>query len=353
MSDPRAEEGRVSDPRAEDRGVSDLRAEDQLIETIRARIARDARDLPAHVLQGIGDDCAVTRGDDGTLRLCTTDMLVEEVHFRLRDLSAAELGRKALAVNLSDIAAMGGWALDAYVAVALPAALDGRFLAELEGGMADLAAEHGLAVLGGDTTRSPGPLVLSITVIGAAEQGKVLLRSGARPGDRLYVSGPLGDSAAGLHALTQGHGDDDELARPLIARHLAPRARLELGRRLAQSGAARAAMDLSDGLSTDLPRLLAASSVSARVDAERVPLSAALKRYCEREELDPLALALHGGEDYELLLSGDAGLAQRVEGLIEIGEILPRAEACELVLHFEGQERALCPGGWDPFRGAR
>ncbi len=325
--------------------MSARRAEDRLVEALRDRLEVD---LP-HVLNGIGDDCSVTRGEGDVVRLCTTDMLVEDVHFRLGDLSPEQLGRKALAVNLSDIASMGGWPLDAYVAVALPAGLEAeRFLEQLEGGMAELAQESGLAVVGGDTTRSPGPLVISITVVGAAKQAELLLRSTAQPGDRLYVSGPLGDAAAGLHALLQGH--DDALARLLIARHIAPRARLDLGRRLAECGGARAAMDLSDGLSTDLPRLLEASGVSALVEAERLPVSEALRRYCSREGLDALALALHGGEDYELLVSGSASLSNRVAGLIEVGEIVTRSGASEITLRRAEGSETLLPSGWDPFR---
>jgi thiamine-monophosphate kinase len=322
------------------------RAEDELVAAIRARVTSS---LP-QVILGVGDDCAVTRAG-ANARLCTTDMLVEGVHFRLADLDAEQLGHKALAVNLSDIAAMGGWPLEAYVSLALPRqlAVEG-FIDELYRGISTLAAQHRLAVLGGDTTHSPGPLVISVTVIGEAAADRLLLRSAARAGDRLFVSGALGDSSAGLHALKQGHADP--LARWLIARHVAPRPRLDCGRALAANGRAHAAMDLSDGLSSDLPRLVEASGVSATVNAEQLPLSEPLRRYCAREGLSALELALHGGEDYELLISGEAGLDRLVEGLVEIGEVSERGGATEVLLSEGGIERRLEAAGWDPFEAA-
>lgn len=300
--------------------------------------------LPGHVRVGAGDDCAVSQSCGALLRLCSTDLLIEGTHFRRELIDGPTLGAKALAVNLSDIAAMGGEPLEAYVSLALPAPLDLPYLEGLYRGLGAEAARHGVAVLGGDTTRSPGPLVINIAIIGQVAADEVLLRSGARAGDVIYVSGTLGDSAAGLRALLAGE-TDAEIA-PLIARHLRPEPRLALARLAAGSGLAHAAIDLSDGLSSDLRHVCQASGVGAEIDVDALPYSAALQAYGERAGFDPLALALHGGEDYQLLICGTTDLADALPELRPIGRIV--AESGQWLLQ-HGERSPLPAQGWDHF----
>lgn len=272
-------------------------------ELIREIFNRPQR-LPAEVALGIGDDCALLQPRAGTQLAISTDMLVEGRHF-FADVEPAALGHKALAVNLSDLAASGARPLAFTLALALPRA-DEAWLRELARGMFALADAHGCALIGGDTTR--GPLNLCITVFGesgpASHDGGALLRSGARAGDELWVSGSLGDARLALLALQgqlAGHHDLPAATLAQARRRLEwPTPRVALGQAL--RGVATAAMDLSDGLAGDLGHLLQASHCGARLQADvlaSLPLcSAALHSSDER-----LALVMQGGDDYELLFS--------------------------------------------------
>jgi thiamine-monophosphate kinase len=238
---------------------------------------------------GIGDDAAVLRLSPGEELVATVDAVVEGVHFTRR-FTPEEIGWKALAVNLSDLAAMGARPLWALVALATPPAADPARLVRIGRGIAACARRHGTSVVGGNVTAAR-ELSLTVTVLGAVRRGRALLRSGARPGDLLVVSGTLGDASLGIRP--------GSAAGP-VARQRRPRPRLALGR--AAVGIARAAVDLSDGLLQDLGHLCAASGVGARVEVDRLPLSAAY-RAATRRSRDPLLGALSGGEDYELLLA--------------------------------------------------
>ncbi len=308
--------------------------ERRLIERVTAAATLD----PTRVLLGAGDDCSVTRVDGERLQIVTTDMLVEDVHFVRAALSARQLGRKAVAVNLSDIAAMGGTALDAWISVALPASLEVAWVDELFAGINDVVRAHAVNLLGGDTTRSDA-IVINIAVLGEVLASEILVRSAARPGDHIFVSGPVGDAAAGLDALR--HRRD---AAELIRRHHEPEPHLAVGRRVATSGAARAAIDVSDGLAIDLTRVCAASRVGCELDAARLPLSAELRAYCAENELDPVELALGGGEDYVLLVTGSGELAEL--GQIDLGRITEGVPE----LWRDGARVPLEPAGWDPLR---
>jgi thiamine-monophosphate kinase len=243
----------------------------------------------AGVVVGIGDDAAVLRPPPGDDLVATVDAVVEGVHFD-DAFSPAEVGWKSLAVNLSDLAAMGARPLWALVALATPAEADLRRLEAIGRGIAACARRHGTSVVGGNVTRA-GQLSLTVTVLGAVRRGRALLRSGARPGDLLVVSGTVGDAALGM---------DAEASPSLRARQRRPRPRLALG--LGAVGIARAAIDLSDGLLQDLGHLCDASGAGARVEVERLPLSPAY-RAATRGRADPHEEALSGGEDYELLLA--------------------------------------------------
>ncbi|MBI5137882.1 MAG: thiamine-phosphate kinase [Nitrospirae bacterium] len=281
------------------------------IATIRAGAARASGALRL----GIGDDCAVWAPPAGHDQLASTDLLIEGVHFERATTSLADLGHKALAVNLSDIAAMGG--TPRYVILGLGMPGDPSAHAELVNGLLRHAAETGVTLIGGDTCASRAGLLISITVLGEVPAGRAIPRGGARPGDAVYVTGTLGDSAAGLALLA-----DAALAPAapwrdaLIGRHRRPAARLEWGRLLGGERLASAMIDVSDGLLADLGHILDESGVGAEVAAERVPMSDALRAFGTAMGRDPLALAVGGGEDYELLFTvppeREAALARHV-----------------------------------------
>lgn len=262
---------------------------------------------------GIGDDCAVLPRPGDRSLLVTKDMLIEDVHFLRRRIPPADLGWKALAVNLSDVAAMGGEAESAYLALGIPADVEVEWLDAFFDGLAELADAEGVRLLGGDTTRSPVRLVVDVTVLGSAPPERIRYRSAARPGDVVCVTGPLGDSGGGLRLLLEESGDPaaagDDAAR-LVAAHHRPRPQLAEGAWLAGRPAVRALMDVSDGIDSDLRRIMERSACGAEVDLDRLPLSDALRRTAAARGWDALELAAAAGEDYCLMLSADpAGVA--------------------------------------------
>ena len=247
-----------------------------------------------HVVVGVGDDAAVLRGD-GELLLVTTDLLVERVHFLRGVIDPLDLGYKALAVNLSDIAAMGGSPRDAWISIAVPPAVEVEELDRIYDGMKGLARSSGVNLLGGDTTGCRRDLCLNLTVLGTVPPEQLLLRSGARPGQRILVTGTLGDSAAGLEVILRRPELPDVVAERLLAAHHRPATYLEEARLVAASGTAGAAIDLSDGLASDLGHVCTASGVVAVVDEAALPLSEDLRRLARAIGADPLRLALSGG----------------------------------------------------------
>ncbi len=282
---------------------------------------------------GLLDDAALIDERPGWSLVATTDTIVAEVHFPA-DAEPADVAGRLLGVNLSDLAAMGAEPAAYLLALALPrawAAADLHpWLDGFAAGLAGWQREHQIALIGGDTVATPGPLTLTLTALGHVEAGRALLRSGARPGDRIYVSGSIGDAALGLRVLQGEFAPLDAAERAfLLDRYRLPRPRLKLGRRLC--GLANAAADVSDGLVADLGHICAASNVGARIDAGRVPLSAPAAAAIGD---DPalLALALSGGDDYELVFtaaaSRDAEIAELARDLAlpltAIGEIVPR-----------------------------
>lgn len=266
--------------------------------------------------QGIGDDCAVLSGTGQTDLLVTTDLLLEDIHFRRNWQAPDSLGHRTLARGLSDIAAMGGTPRYAFLSLGLPPGTATRWIDQFFVGLLRLAASSKVLLAGGDTATSRSGIVADIMVLGEAQRGKALRRSNARPGDEIWVSGSLGGAAAALELLRRGKkvGRRSTRLQPLLY----PQPRLALGRLLSRRGLATAMMDLSDGLSLDLSRLCEASGVGARIEAEAVP----------RLRQTSLERALHGGEDYELLftVSPDraAKVPRRVQGLklTRIGKII-------------------------------
>jgi len=258
---------------------------------------------------GIGDDAAVIRPRGAAeLWTITTDLLIEEVDFRRAWSTAEQLGHRALAVNLSDIAAMGCRPRFYTVGLALPQDCDRSWIARFYRGMTALGRRHGAQLVGGDLSRSPSALQISVTVLGETVRRKLLLRSGGRPGDLLYVTGTLGKAAAGLALLERGRRGG-AAARSAVQAHLRPEPRCETGLWLCRHGAGAAAIDLSDGLSADLARLCRASGFGAEIDEASLPLFRASARW----QMDPLELGLHGGDDYELLFAVRPAAAARLE----------------------------------------
>jgi thiamine-monophosphate kinase len=296
-----------------------------LIEAIRRRAGR--RHPQWRV--AIGDDAAVLTPRSGEELVFTTDALVEDVHFRWRTTDARLLGHKALAVNLSDVGAMGARPLGFLLTLGLPANVGGERLDAFFSGLLALARASHCPLVGGDITRSR-EFIASVTAIGAVTRGRALLRSGARAGDRLFVTGELGGAAAGLLLLERGRvttAAESALAR----RQTAPRPPFAVGARLVHLRLAHAAIDVSDGLAQDLGHVLRESGVGARVELEKLPLARGLTRAAARLRVDPLALALGGGEDYELLFAAPraspsaAVLTRRLQCRVtEIGAVTAR-----------------------------
>ena len=319
-----------------------------LIDAIRARVG-----ATPGVHRGIGDDAAELELPAGHRLLTSTDLLLEAVHFDFAWISAADLGRKAVAVNLSDIAAMGGTPRFLYVGLACPADTEVARLDAFVAGVLAEAAAHGVTLVGGDTCRSPGPWIIAVTIEGSAPAGQAIGRGGARIGDLVLVSGTLGDSALALALWQQGAVPPPSLA----ARHNRPTARVTLGRALAAAGLPTAMIDLSDGVASDLGHILRASGVGAEVWSADLPLSAAFREHLERHP-QSLDLALAGGEDYELLCTVpaarlDAALALGTRTgvpLTVIGTVTERATGLRL-RGSDGAVKLLQIRGYEHFGG--
>lgn len=266
----------------------------ELIDNIRKSFA----DIPEGVL-GIGDDCAVIPQQTGLDTLVSTDMLVEGSHFLLSDVDPWQLGWKSAAVNISDIAAMGGQPVATFLSLALPKDLPEGWIERFMKGYKSICAEYGVPLLGGDTTASPDRLCINVAILGSCAGGTARLRSAARPGDLVCVTGTLGDSAAGLKVILRG-GERTPEESTLVSRHYLPRPRVKEGMSLKE---ANAMMDISDGVASDLRHILEESGVSAEIDAAKIPFSPEFETVCESNGWDKVELALCGGEDYELLFT--------------------------------------------------
>ncbi len=263
------------------------------------RIRKGCLNRKSGVMAGIGDDCAVLKSPDGSAILLTTDMLVEGVHFLRQYASPFLLGRKSLAVNISDIAAMGGNPKEALVAIAIPKHSEIEFLDGLYDGIKSMAAEYDINLLGGDTVSSPKDLVISITLMGDAAEDEVLYRSGAAVGDIIFLTGTVGSSAAGLDLAIKNRQFDDK--NLLLAAHFEPVPHVKAGRIIAISKIANSLIDVSDGVSSDLRHICEESGTGAIIEFDKVPLTGSFREYCEKFGLALEKLALHGGEDYVLL----------------------------------------------------
>jgi len=296
----------------------------------------------------IGDDCAVLPKDASTDLLISTDMLVEDIDFRLDWTTPELLGQKALAVSLSDIAAMGGSTEWALISIGIPEALwSAKFLDRFYEGWHELANRHGVKLVGGDISRTPNKLVIDSTVGGSVPVGTAVLRSGAQVGDSIYVTGPLGGAAAGLRLLNQGErlgGPND----PLLTKQLAPEARIELGQRLRESGAITSMIDLSDGISSDLAHICRASNVGAAISVNDIPFDAEVMAIAGSVDA-MLDFALNGGEDFELLFTSPQEKISQLnfDDIFRIGEITETVGVVEL--ERDSKREVLPPGGYRHF----
>jgi len=329
--------------------------EDHIVEKIAAAFSSKQRAKTANrrLVLGIGDDAAIMRPRPGADWVVTTDAFIEGVHF-LPTHPADSAGYKALARATSDIAAMGAQPSYFLLTLGVPATRTARWLSRFLGGMSRAARELQLSLVGGDTTKTDD-VIVSITVIGEIRRGLAVRRSGAKPGDRIYVSGKLGAAEVGLQLALKGQVRRKSL-QPYLQPHLCPRIRLKLGQWLAHHRIASAMMDISDGLSTDLRRLCAASRVGARLNADSIPCIAIPSFVARRlgNRCDPLKMALHGGEDYQLLFTvpqeheNRLRLAPRGSEISRIGEIVPGSGV--VLVSSGGRGKNLLARGWDPFR---
>src|SRR6185503_15620295 len=324
---------------------------------------------PSALVRGIGDDAAVFKAMAGNDVVVSTDLLVEDVDFR-RDTTRPDLlGHKALAVSLSDVAAMGARPRWALLSIGVPETVwNSEFLDSFYSGFFELAARYGVTLVGGDVSRTPDRIVIDSILIGETPKAGAVFRSGAAPGDQIFVTGYLGDAAAGLRLIERGarlplrtdqpaqansEADEHHRLEYLLLRQLQPEPRVGWGLLLGEQQLASAMIDLSDGLSSDLNHLCAESKVGALIDAAGIPIDPLVTELSGRRALDPLMLALHGGEDFELLFTVKPEMVNRlptrVDGasLTHIGEI---KEAAHGVLISEGPRTwNLEPGGWEHF----
>lgn len=306
----------------------------ELIQRIR-RAAAQGRQKPG---RGIGDDCAVLDIPRGHELLVTTDFTLEDIHFRRSWHPADSVGHRCLARGLSDIAAMGGTPSAAFLSLALPAELPQRWVDEFMAGLLKLARRYSVTLAGGDTAQSPAGILADIIVMGAVPAGKAVLRSGAKPGDIIYVTGTLGVSVATLQDLRSG-----KKPRPSAhLRHFYPDPRIAVGQFLREKNLAAAMIDTSDGLSTDLRHICDESRVGAILEAEALPAA---------PSDHDLQFALHGGEDYELLFTAPPNrrIPSQIAGIpiSRIGEIV-RGKQIKL-LNADGNSHPLNSGGWQHF----
>lgn len=303
-------------------------------------------------MKGIGDDTSVSARKNGAALLATTDILIEGVHFREKNAPAYLLGRKALSVSLSDIAAMGGQPLFFLVSLALPPSTPIKFIDELYRGLDAVGKEAGASLAGGNVAKTPGPLMVSTTVIGEAAEKEVVYRKGALSGDLIFITGSVGGAALGLKALeARGKTPLSRLPwKESVRKHLDPAARLEAGQSLAKGRLATAMMDISDGVALDLERLCKESKKAAVVYLNSLPVTDELRSYGKKSGKSPfIEFALTGGEDYELLFTSPEKNVRKISALSRklglpmtpVGRIISRKKGGSAVVVLDEQGKPL------------
>ncbi len=321
------------------------------------RVAPQFLDNLTDRMHGIGDDCAVLHQTDDQSLLVTTDLLIEDVHFLRQKISPFDLGCKSLAVNLSDIAAMGGEPLAAFLSIGLPKDITVEWLDQFFAGLHHLGEQTHSPLLGGDTTVSRDRVIINIAVLGRAQPGKIKYRSGARAGDVICVTGLLGDAAAGLR-LIRGDFTEDRVAafKSLMETHNKPRPHLEEGKWLAARHAVHAMLDVSDGIDSDIKRIMEQSKVGARIDIEKLPVSTMLARACRVFHWNEYEMAATGGEDYCLLFTASDNDYEKLAAdfTLQFGRPLYKIGVIEkeqrLLYLRHNKKINLNPHGWDHFK---
>ncbi|HSD47387.1 MAG TPA: thiamine-phosphate kinase [Pyrinomonadaceae bacterium] len=327
------------------------RSEFQFIDSLRQRYNN-----------GIGDDAAIFSSAAGKETIITTDLLVEDIDFRRTTAPPTLLGHKALAVSLSDVAAMGARPRWSLISIGVPDDVwQTEFVDQFYEGLAGIAGRYDVRLIGGDTSRTTEQIVIDSIVLGECNAGRAVKRGGAQPGDQIFVTGSLGGAAAGLRLIERGahlaeqklDDDDSQKIDHVLLRQLRPEPRVGWGMVLGEERLATSMIDISDGLSSDLNHLCKASGVGALIESSLLPIDHQVVELCGRRALDPLQLALHGGEDFELLFTvraeNVARLPRRVDGveITRIGEVVIRTDGVKISEASRIWE--LNPGGWKHF----
>lgn len=321
------------------------------------KMSRGCLIRPQNVIKSIGDDAAAFTVEPDRVSLITTDLLVERIHFIRNSISGFDLGYKSLAVNLSDIAAMGGKAREAFISIAIPQDCQLEYLESFYDGMKNLAARFDVNILGGDTTSSKKDLIINIVVQGTVDRTRMMCRDAACPGDIIVSSGYLGDSRAGLYLILNNIPADTENLQTLYRAHVLPEPQLHEGRFLAAQPGTHAGIDISDGLSSDLGHIVGQSHVGATLYFDKIPVSESLLKFCSRFEFDPVQYALSGGEDYALLCTlaaqDAADIAAKFQRefkkpLFRIGEINDKNRLD--MIYPDGSSTPIALTGWNHFK---
>ena len=283
-----------------------------IIQLIQGKVSQK---LPSYVKKGIGDDCAVLETSGDRVLLVTTDTLIEGIHFTDQTFSPEALGWKALAASISDIAAMGGRPRTAFLSIGLKPDSKVGFLESFMVGFHGLADKIGIVLAGGDTVESPTSAVITVTLLGDCLLEHVVYRSGARVGDDVWVTGPLGNAAAGLFLLQNKQAPAPSGYECLVRAHQKPMPPIDVGQALGESGFAHAMIDISDGIAKDLGHICEQSGVGAVLQATSIPMSSHLLKLAAEAEKNPFQWALHGGEDYEFLFTASPADKENIESL--------------------------------------
>lgn len=306
-----------------------------LIDRIKKRIITDKANI--NPIVDIGDDAFVAGLSKGHLLVSTKDLLVENVHFNLNWIKPEQLGYKAMAVNLSDLAAMGKCRpLYGLIGLALPKNVSVDFVDKLYTGLYTISKKYGLKIAGGDTVSIKKDIVISITLIGEIEQKNILARACGQLGDNIFISGEFGDSAAGLHILKSGKKITKPYQRYLVNKHFLPEPRFDVSSLLA--GKANSMIDSSDGLAASVRIIAESSNLGARIDLEKIAISSQLKKLSEEDKsVNPVEMALFGGEDYELVFTAKPEnskyICSAIPGVVKIGEIVKKEEGIKYYLN--------------------
>jgi thiamine-monophosphate kinase len=307
-----------------------------LIQQIRQRLPA----APPSLIVAPGDDAAVVVPERGAFQVLTTDAIVEGVHFDRRFSSLSDIGYKALAVNVSDIGAMGAKPEFGLLSLILPEWITTAALDELLDGLLEMAAAAGVSIAGGNISRSPGPLIVDVTVTGSVRPRRILTRGGGKAGDALYLTGAIGAAAAGLAALEQGV--TTERVAECIRRHRRPEARFRIGMLLGRNRVASACMDLSDGLADAVRQIAEASGTGATIDASLLPVDPAARHWFESQGADPITASIAGGDDFELLFSVPRKRGGRLRTVRSAGRGVPLTKIGELTV---SNEIVICRNG--------